>query len=690
MSLYSEKSSEEEPRAEAIDPDIREEKEVREQSPHPEHAVWKLFHRLKDLGVELWRDESAGWEAKEKEAEEAVRQALADAPKTPLTDNLRKYVPIKKGMLSAVAALSLLIMTEFAKASPEMPTPIRTATRAPERDAEREERERRSRITFWLEQQSKEKRDLPVAYGAFKRFFLSFTKQTKSFSDSRFNTMLDVDRQLVRQKEYDLFEEYAKGGFSRFQDGLHEMGRTSSEREKILHLSLFGELFFENYDLEGNAVGAISMEDMVKNMVAEALGKKVVPLGQCRQISVAIGRIATNLGFESFVTSIATQEKAGHTLTGIKTEDGNIVFLDYGIVIPTGTQNLRDAARVAEMLYGASATYNMLYNAEGKARASYVTRAGEDLRSAAGMHPGIELLQYPLLLGENRGRPVDVFINTEKSEVTLQHDGFFLSAVRFDRTKDPLNALLTLQALRFGASNVEASGDSNASGSLATDISVTYFVAQHKDPFLVARRTDQEGLLLNSASSFALRSNITKALSSETITAFQMASQYSMNASHLSNIEVGMGLGERFAYIDPKTPQSFYLEGGVFFDLERLADVQGYGVSAPVLLSSPYAKIGATIPVREAKFSMETILESGYEKESLSVQSEIKFRKWSGTVKWKKGIGIISGGEELREALEKDIRIGGVHGAVTFYGAQEQLPGGKKGLEFSAKFSIIF
>ncbi|MDO8582204.1 MAG: hypothetical protein Q7S16_05015 [bacterium] len=541
--------------------------------------------------------------------------------------------------------------------------------------------------------------DLPLAYTITPENAgraLSIISRDPNYSSIKPNVLLKREfnwNDLGRTDAVQLLlqEQYEEGGMDAFNATIRENGTQLSDAQKVLLLADFGRTFLRNYNDADKKTNAIPYAQMIDHAMRFAKTDEVQPTGVCRHIAVALATLGRDMGIPTFVADLTTNERSGHAVMGVQEKNGGIVFIDYGVVIPTGSTNIRDACRALEILYGASAIHNTYYDASGLSIAQYVTRAGEDLRVSGNMQDLNAMLMDPLILGEKSPLPVDVSVSQEKSEVTVHQNGYFFAVTKFDR-RDPLNALASLHALRFGTGSVE--GD--AQGARGKSLDITYAVAQHKDSEdwsgTKVRTPEQQSLLLNAAIAKAWTEK-GKGISLRPRLAAQLAAQYNLSAHSFDTIETGGGGGFRLAYVDPHHPQSVFLEAGSSF-LAEIDNVQKRAGAPRILLPKPYIRFGGELSVREVKFHLDTVVGEENEHRTVTIEPKIIFGHWKGAISYKRETGdvkFIDRDNEFKAQLERQgIHLGNLEGAVTIYGAQSKGGGNPDEMIFGAQLSILF
>jgi len=121
-----------------------------------------------------------------------------------------------------------------------------------------------------------------------------------------------------------------------------EEDRGSPEAEEMI------KSIAKEFGLDEEEVRKMWMESEDNEAFRTALNQKYFTSGVCRDIAVFQAKLAHDMGMKNtFITNSSWEGKA-HVVSGFRDESGNIVFLNYSVMIPTDTPNMKMALKYLE------------------------------------------------------------------------------------------------------------------------------------------------------------------------------------------------------------------------------------------------------------------------------------------------------------------------------------------------------
>ncbi|MBI5045529.1 MAG: hypothetical protein HZC14_00760 [Candidatus Niyogibacteria bacterium] len=231
-----------------------------------------------------------------------------------------------------------------------------------------------------------------------------------------------------------------------------------SDTQKILALSNMGGWLSRTYNFDMNARDeyvVISDEKMFENMKLYYETGKIEPTGICGNIHVFMVKAAEQMGMDAWLQSgiIGKDRAETHIWMGTTAEDasGNkqIVFLDYGNLIPTGTRNYSDALGITERFHGRLNTLNSFVGTPDKTLFPVESRAEKVVKEASGFKGAEKGLSKQLETGTTiRPEELNIEVGKETKKIELSKDHLALAYIDYQDAGNPYQSLKEMQALR--------------------------------------------------------------------------------------------------------------------------------------------------------------------------------------------------------------------------------------------------
>lgn len=433
---------------------------------------------------------------------------------------------------------------------------------------------------------------------------------------------------------------YNSQNSSEFFSNLAMGAQGFSDMQKAVVLQQFGAVLGNTYNYDmlsySNHV-AISSDAMFQALKAEySYGGGTS--GICGNIHTFLAKMAGNMGIEAWVQS-GTTVGGDHVWTGLVLENDlgkQIVFLDYGTLVPTGTLNLRDAEGIGERYHGDVTTFAGFVGNEAKIFFPVSSRAGEVIKKAMGDENSVEKLNRNLDEGEIvRAERGSIQINTlETKEVKLNSNVLGLTFFNYqDMQNNPYQSLENLEAVRgnahFGGKN------------FGFDIGTTVMHMNIKD--LQAGSSHIGKIAGELAVNYVDKSELTKGGYGEflarwgaTLDGVLMAPVGATKASVSSYLDgkVEGAFGGRVVYVNPEHTGTFYVDAsqelrGQVNDLQN----QDFVISQ----TARNIALGADVKVFEGKvINMEVKKSNTDWGDTRGVKGGISAGKLTGTMSYEK------------------------------------------------------
>lgn len=232
-----------------------------------------------------------------------------------------------------------------------------------------------------------------------------------------------------------------------------------SDAQKILALQNMGAWLnatFNNDMLKRDEHIVISDEKMFESLKLYYETGRVEPTGICGNIHTFMVHAAEQMGMEAWLQSgISTGTNGPETHiwmeTTAKDSSGKkqIVFLDYGNLIPTGTQNYSDALGIAERFHGRIGTFNSFVGTPEETLFPVESRAEKVVKEAAGFKGAEVSLSERLKTGKiTRPEALDIEIGNETKKIEFSKDHLALAYIGYKDMGNPYQSLKDMQAVK--------------------------------------------------------------------------------------------------------------------------------------------------------------------------------------------------------------------------------------------------
>lgn len=475
--------------------------------------------------------------------------------------------------------------------------------------------------------------------------FFNKLEMSYSYKDTSTDTFKDAGywnpySRVDAQGSYDVSSLFSRSlsssNFSNFSESLNEGSENWSDHERLLFLHEVGEGLARtyNYDmLEKNEHVRISEDSMLKGLRSVSLGKVAVT-GICGNIHSFVTKTATSMGMESWMQTGSTFD-GGHVWSGVVAEiDGQkqIVFIDYGTVIPTYTLNYRDALGIAERYMGGDSLFNSyVTDSTDKVLFPVKSKAQEKIEEAVGIGNLQDDLEASLSSGKIE-RPEDgISFKLSESVTQLKINKGILgfSTYKFEDESDPYQSLRSMEASGI---SLKLGGDQ-----VGVEARVTKMHSTLKDLSFSRSGSDIDETVATLALNFVDQKELTKGDYGKFLlnfgAALRIAAKFS-GGNH--DADAGLGesaLGARMVYIDPNNFNKFYVEASAI-DRVQNNDVQDQ--STQFRAADRNLTVGSEVNVREASVKLEATKKNADWGDSSKLSLGVKGGKWSGNISYEK------------------------------------------------------
>ncbi len=237
-----------------------------------------------------------------------------------------------------------------------------------------------------------------------------------------------------------------------FRVALKEQTKNWTLNQKLTYLGKTAADLSAIYDIAQLSKGVkyTSNEELFKALQAyNKTGKIDLLAGVCGPHHTFLASLAQELGIEAWAQEGKTQSSL-HAVTGMMLEVNGkkeIVFINYGAVIKTGTDNYRDAFSVLErQLNGVGLGEKFFTDKDGNAVTFVKSRATEKLEEVAGIKGTEEILENTPTINKS----LEIQINPESQKFEISQRYINLMVTNYQNKKDYFNSIKELQALRLG------------------------------------------------------------------------------------------------------------------------------------------------------------------------------------------------------------------------------------------------
>ncbi|MFZ2303752.1 MAG: hypothetical protein WAV98_03115 [Minisyncoccia bacterium] len=346
------------------------------------------------------------------------------------------------------------------------------------------------------------------------------------------------------------------------------------DKQKLLAVQKLGEYLGYAYDedMERSDTHITVSNDAMFNAVKDKIGWKYQHLtaGICGNIHTYIREAAQSAGMEAFMQSGSTSWGGGHVWTGLVVENDSkkeIVFLDYGTLIPTGTLNYKDALGIAEKYHRSVSVFSNYVGDEHGVLFPVLSRASEVLKQAAGIEDPMIGLEKNLESGEQvmEGSKFEVRLSPETSTIRLGSDAIGLTFFNFKDAHQ--NSYQSLKEVNAWRGNVGVYGKKGGIGASATVINMN--IKDLDKRWGDTKETAVDELVTSLFASYVDNNQFTKKEYGQ----FKMNWGATLNAAMSTPLgsreilgtsyrgaEMVGAIGARLIYLDPNNVGKFYID----------------------------------------------------------------------------------------------------------------------------------
>ncbi len=367
------------------------------------------------------------------------------------------------------------------------------------------------------------------------------------------------------KESQNLFHDSVKIPFSAkgFFETISRDSAGMSDAGKLFFLQILGNKLQQTYDDEMIRRGeftVVSDEGMFQGLKDYFYGEGDGKTGICGNIHTFMAKTATEMGIEAWLqTGISNgelQRKDEHIIMSalIKTKTGKqIVFLDYGTLIATGTLNYQRALGVLEMHSQNVALFNSFVGNPGKTPFYVKSLAAKKIEEASGMIDTERKLGSLTGGEELPDNGLKIEIGKETKKIKISNDTLALSYYDYKNSGNPYNSLESLQASR-GALHLKKWG---------TEIDLSAAVLHASLKNFDVRTTSQDEIVSQLAVSYANGIKLNKGeierFKFNFGATFNSASVYIIKANQTIEENKEGGLGVRMIYFNPNMPGKFWV-----------------------------------------------------------------------------------------------------------------------------------
>ncbi len=233
-------------------------------------------------------------------------------------------------------------------------------------------------------------------------------------------------------------------------------GLNLSPQQKVFMLEAIGDGLYKNYNEDmasKNELVRVSDDAMFQSLNA-ALNNQSLPGGICGNISVFVAKAARIMGMESWLQDTISRG-FGHEITGVIAGEGKereIVYLDGGQSLRTGTLNFRDAIGMRERFVKNVAPFRTFVADEKNTLFPVQSEAQEITSAFAGIQHTQEELDSALGAGALRIKTsgIELALSPDVHTLSLNKSHIGVEVLNFSDTRNnPYQSLEGANALKF-------------------------------------------------------------------------------------------------------------------------------------------------------------------------------------------------------------------------------------------------
>lgn len=373
-----------------------------------------------------------------------------------------------------------------------------------------------------------------------------------------------------------------------------------SDAGKLFFLQILGDKLHQTYNkemLEKGEFTIVSDEKMFQGLKDYFYGQGDGKTGICGNIHTFMAKTATEMGIEAWlqdgIVGEGSQKKDGHIIMSalVETKTGKqIIFLDYGTLIATGTLNYQRALGVLEMHNQNATVFYSFVGNPGKTPFYVKSLATEKMEEASGLIDTEQKLGSLTGGDELPDNGLKVEIGKETRKIKISNDMLALSYYDYKNSGNPYNSLESLQASR-GALHFKKWG-------AKIDLSAAVLHASLKN--FDVETTSQDDIVSQLAVSYANGIKLNKGelerLKLNFGATFNSASFYVIKTNQTLAENREGGLGVRMVYFNPNLPGKFW--AGVE-DSFRVATNDPENQDSIIQKTAENFRLGAEVRVKE-------------------------------------------------------------------------------------------
>ncbi|MFH1255487.1 MAG: hypothetical protein V1667_03395 [bacterium] len=411
-----------------------------------------------------------------------------------------------------------------------------------------------------------------------------------------------------------------------------------SGRQKTPILQILGAYLSDtyNYDmLDEKSTVKVSDEVMFNSVKLLAQTGEKKQTGICGNIHTFLSKAAKEMGMEAWTQSVS-QNREGHICTGfISKEDGQdkqIVFLNYGAIIPTGTLDYKDALGILERQMGAISALDSFASSDRMLLVK--SRAQEKIEQAAGIADTGQNMENKLAKGriEKEENSLDIKISEETKSISLTKDCVGLTFFNYENAEqNPYQSLEDLNALR---------GSLNLKGekfSLQEDATILHLNLKNLEGGNIA----YDEFINRIAADFIDRHQFNKSRYGQFVlnygaslqTALRLAIDEEIRAETSGVMGEG-ATGARMIYLDPNNIGKFYIGVSEVFQ-GQVNNFEEQNLTAKTIAEN--FTVGEEIEIREGKIlNLEAVKSNLDWGKKMEIKGGLAGKKWRGEIKHEK------------------------------------------------------
>lgn len=425
---------------------------------------------------------------------------------------------------------------------------------------------------------------------------------------------------------------------SDFFHNIENVGAKLDDRHKVIFLSKIGEYLLETYNsdmLESGQSVEISDEKMFQGL-KDVVNGGDAKTGVCSNINVFQLKVIEKMGMEAWLQiggSKLNRKQSAHVLPGLIVENNEkkqIMYLDYGMAIPTGTLNFRDASGILEKHLRAVDVFSSFVGNEKEVLFPVESRAQEVIKNAAGIEEVGERLEGELSSGEiKKEKGLEIKLSPETKEIKLTKDSFGIAYFNFqDVNGNPYQSLEDLSAVR-GSFNLK-------DGQFGLEANATILHMNIKDLY-EEKSITQDEIIARIATDYIDSRKFTKKEYG------QFALNFGTTLQGVLRLPVGEDIpswrtegafGARLIYVNPSETGKFYIGTSEAFR----GQYKDYLYQDLVIKEvAKILTVGAEIKVNEAQIlNLEAVRSELDWGKKMEIKGGLSGREWKGELGYEK------------------------------------------------------